>query len=129
MDDTEFVHSVADVCGWSVRGVRFIDSAGSVNQVARVSIAGGEVIVRFHRDPLRANEFAVESWCSRAAAGVGVPTPAVLADGVLDGKPYGVEEFVGWSSHVPGRLSGDRCARRWLRGSGPHGRRGGRSPR
>ncbi|WP_353651308.1 hypothetical protein ABLG96_10720 [Nakamurella sp. A5-74] len=62
-----------------MRGVRFIDNAGSVNQVARVSISSGKVMVRFHRDPPRASGFAVESWCSRAAAAVGVPTPAALA--------------------------------------------------
>ena len=45
-------------------------------------------------DPRREDEFAVEVWCLDRAASHGIPTPEVMAVGVLEQVPYAVQRFV-----------------------------------
>jgi aminoglycoside phosphotransferase (APT) family kinase protein len=67
---------------------------GSVNHVYVVGAGLDRWVVRFARDGRRSDAFAVEAWCATAAAAHGVPTPEVVATGMLGGIAYGIQRFV-----------------------------------
>lgn len=73
--------------------VQIVDQRGSVNHVFIVGEGPERYVIRFARDPQRADEFAVERWCAQRAAAHGVPTPDVLASGVMNDVAYGVQRF------------------------------------
>lgn len=68
---------------------------GAVNHTYRVDRAGAApVVLRFPVDPLRQDEFPVESWAARSAGRVGIPVPEPLTHGTVDGVPYSVSEYI-----------------------------------
>ncbi|GAA1840729.1 phosphotransferase [Microlunatus capsulatus] len=89
---------IAERHGLPTAPAQEVRGAGSVNHVVVLGRGDERVVVRFAREQERGDEFVVESWCLRAAAAAGLPVPAALADGVLDGVPYGVQRYV---PHLP----------------------------
>jgi aminoglycoside phosphotransferase (APT) family kinase protein len=90
--DSEFLAEIVDRIGG-----RVIEAlpGGAVNVTHRVALNDAEdVVVRFPIDRLRANEFPVELWASRAAAEVGIPVARGLETGVQSGVPFLVSEYV-----------------------------------
>jgi aminoglycoside phosphotransferase (APT) family kinase protein len=68
---------------------------GAVNHTYRVDRAGAApVVLRFPVDPLRQDEYPVESWAARSASRVGIPVPEPLAHGSEGGVPFSVSEYV-----------------------------------
>ncbi|GAA3689663.1 hypothetical protein GCM10022204_00410 [Microlunatus aurantiacus] len=69
---------------------------GNQNHVVRLRTAVSDVVLRYARDTdrLTMDPFDVEQWCSRAAAAVGIPTPATLARAEVGGHSVIVQEFV-----------------------------------
>ena len=66
----------------------------SVNHAFAVGPDEDRYVIRFAVDPLRQDEFAVEAWCLGRAAAHRIPTPEVLAVGVLEQIPYAVHRYV-----------------------------------
>lgn len=71
---------------------------GSVNHTFVVGAERDRVVIRFAMDPLRTNDFLIETWCLPLAAAHEIPSPEVLAHGELDGVPYLVQSYV---EHLP----------------------------
>ncbi|WP_286346165.1 phosphotransferase family protein [Frondihabitans sucicola] len=68
---------------------------GFVNVTHRLRTADGrDVVVRFPRDRLRANEYPAEVWAIRAARAVGVPIAPPLEEGLEDGVPFLVSDYL-----------------------------------
>lgn len=67
---------------------------GTVNHVVVVGSGGDRWVIRWPRESGDDGVFAVEEWCARRAAAVGVPTPRTVLRGILDGVPYGIQEHV-----------------------------------
>jgi aminoglycoside phosphotransferase (APT) family kinase protein len=73
---------------------------GSNNWVYRLDQDGNTIVIKVgkpHRARVTASEFAKELWCGNAARAVGVQTPAILAVGEFESRPYQVQSF------APGR--------------------------
>lgn len=66
---------------------------GVVNTVTIVGPPGDRHVVRWPRSAHDHAGFVAESWVSTRARAAGVPTPEVVATGVLDGVPYSVHRF------------------------------------
>lgn len=67
---------------------------GSVNHVFIVDTDTSRCVIRFAIDPLRQNDFQVESWALAQAAMHGIPSPGVVAEGLHREVPYLVQTFV-----------------------------------
>ena len=71
-----------------------VEGEGFVNHVFVLDTNAEPVVVRFAIDPLRRDDFDIEEWCLINAPGVGIPVPALLARGGLDGVSYIIQSFV-----------------------------------
>lgn len=85
-----------------------VDQRGSVNHVFIVGSSAGRCVVRFARDPLCGDDFAAEQWCASTVRAHGIPTPEVIAHGVRDGVPYGIQRYVDGASIPTTRPTDDR---------------------
>lgn len=73
---------------------REIVGIGEVNHVFVLETPEGDLVVRFHRDPLDTDDYSKEEWCLRSLPAEGIPTPEFIARGRLDGQSYMVQRFV-----------------------------------
>lgn len=92
--DERFAAVVARRHGLRVHSVGPVADPGAVNHVFVVGAADGRYVVRFAVDPKQDDVVDAEAWATARAAGVGVPSPVVVAVDRLDGIPYLVERFV-----------------------------------
>ncbi len=92
--DGRLAASIARRHGLRVRSVGPVANPGAVNRVFAVDVADGRYVVRFAVDPQQDDVVDAEAWATGRAAGVGVPSPVVVAVDRLDGVPYLVERFV-----------------------------------
>ena len=90
----DLARAVAAGHGFPQDPVDAVHQRGSVNYVFIVGAGADRFVIRFARDPQRADEFAAERWCAQRAAAQGIPTAEVVAVGILEGVPYGVQRFV-----------------------------------
>ncbi|TCK64253.1 aminoglycoside phosphotransferase family protein [Curtobacterium sp. PhB136] len=68
---------------------------GAVNHTYLVErVDADPVVLRFPVDPLRADEYPVESWAAAEAGRSGIPVAMPLAHGVERGVPFAVSEYV-----------------------------------
>lgn len=69
---------------------------GNQNHVVRLRTAVSDVVVRWAQDTdrLTRDPFDVEEWCSRAAAAVGIATPATLARAEVGAHSVIVQAYV-----------------------------------
>ena len=88
-----FAARIAVELGLPARPIQALGLA-SVNHAFAVGPDEDRYVIRFAVDPLREDEFAVEAWCLGRAASHGIPTPEVIAVGVLEQIPYAVQRFV-----------------------------------
>jgi aminoglycoside phosphotransferase (APT) family kinase protein len=80
--------------GATPRGAQEIVGLGAVNHVVVVETGDGDWVIRFHRDPLDADDYRKEAWCLQSAAEAGVNTPRMVALGRLNGIAFIVQTFV-----------------------------------
>jgi aminoglycoside phosphotransferase (APT) family kinase protein len=88
---------VAETLERDVREIAPILGLGSVNKIFVAKTSAESIVVRLCQleDAQRALAFyEKEAWCIGAAAGLGIPGPAVLAVGSWDGRPYILESLV-----------------------------------
>ena len=108
MNPSHFAREVAETMGLAVLSLREIVGQGEVNFVFVVGTTDGEVVVRFHRDPLDTDDYATEEWCMRRVGSAGVPVPEFVGRGVCEGKNFVVQRFV-----AGGNGDGSRSRELW----------------
>lgn len=91
MRDAHLARAIAERLGVPVRRIREIVGQGEVNHVF---VVNEELVVRFGRDPLDADDYAKEAWCLQTVRKHGVPVPDLVGTGNLEGIPYIVQQFV-----------------------------------
>jgi len=92
--DEELVREIAELQGLRPGRVDPVRGQGSVNRVFVISSDTSRFVVRFPVDPLRRDEFDVETWCLTQADAHGIPSPQVVARGHLRKVPYLIQTFV-----------------------------------
>ena len=65
---------------------------GSVNHVFDVSCPSNNFIIRLNLEENKRLEFLKEEWCINTVTELGVPGPKILANGIIDGFPYMIQE-------------------------------------
>ena len=113
--DAQLALAIAEENGLAPIGVEPIVDRGSVNHVFLVRTSGRSYVVRFARDPRRQDSYAVEAWCLARAAAVGIPSPVLVARGVLGQVPYLVQTFVDGAPGPTGGLAEWRTLGRYAR--------------
>ena len=94
MHGRDLVAQISERHGLCPERVEPVKGGGSVNKAFVVSARSARFVVRFPIDLLRRDEFQTEEWCLTQAAVYGIPSPQVVARGVLHGVPYLVQTFV-----------------------------------
>lgn len=106
--DIELARVIADTHQLRPRRLDPVVGHGSVNRVFVAGGPGGRYVIRFAVDPRRPDEFQTEAWCLTQAAAHGIPSPCVVAVGVLHDVPYLVQTFVAGAPGTGAGLSGWR---------------------
>jgi len=90
--DFALAYAIAEQIGVPASGCREIIGQGTVNHVFVAATAEGELVVRFHRDPLDVDDYAGEEWCLKSLKGE-VPVPNCVAVGACQGISFIVQTF------------------------------------
>lgn len=101
--DERLARVVAEMHGLPTTAAGSIVGAGWTNHVVVLG-SPPAYVVRYAIDPAQDARIGLEAWVLPRVSASGIPCPAVIATGELDGIPYLVEEFV-FGARGPDRAS------------------------
>jgi len=80
--------------GEEVRSISEILTFGSVNNVYNVTTERGSYIIRINDAENKRLEFLKEEWCINAVTKIGIPSPCIIKNEIIDGYPYMIQEKI-----------------------------------